>query len=275
MESVSMTTAADLVGRMGTRAAPLVIDVRRRAAFAESERVIAGACWRDHREAATWGRALPRGRDIVVYCVHGHEVSAAACAELQALGLAAKALADGFEGFVAAGGPTLLRAAMPAPWPERPTRWVTRERPKIDRLACPWLIRRFVDPQAAIYYVDPGRVPEIATELDAVPFDVDGVAYAHRGELCSFDTFLDLLGLEDPSLRHVARIVRGADTARLDLEPQCAGVLAVSLGIAASFADDHEALEAGMLLYDSLYAWTRRARHETHNWPSVPRERAA
>jgi rhodanese-related sulfurtransferase len=273
--SVSAITAADLMQRMGTREAPIIIDVRRREPFDESDRVIAGAVWRPHREAAIWGRTLPTDRDILVYCVHGHEKSESACAELRALGLRAKALAGGFDAFVAAGGATVLKAALPAPWPERPTRWVTRERPKIDRIACPWLIRRFIDPMAAIYYVEPSRVPEIAQELDGIPFDVDGVTFSHRGENCSFDTFLDVLGLEDPALRHVARIVRGADTARLDLEPQCAGLLAISLGISASFADDHRALEAGMLVYDSLYVWTRRARHETHNWPSVSRERAA
>ena len=246
------------------------IDVRRREAFDASPRVIAGATWRDHRDAAAWGSALPADLDLVVYCAHGHAVSQAATALLHAAGRRGRYVAGGFAAYVAAGGTTVLRGVVPAAADGGPSRWVTRERPKVDRIGCPWLLRRFVDPQARIFYVAPDQVQEAARELAAVPFDIDGVEFSHRGELCSFDTFLDRFGLEDAALRHVARIVRGADTARLDLEPQAAGLLAMALGLSAVYENDHAALAAGMAFYDGLYGWARFARGETHNWPAAP-----
>ena len=263
-------TAAELARQVGTPAAPRVIDVRRREAFDASPRVIAGATWRDHREAAAWGSALPADLDLVVYCAHGHAVSQAAVALLRAAGRRASYLAGGFAAFVEAGGTTVLKDVVPAASDRGPGRWVTRERPKVDRIGCPWFLRRFVDPHARIFYIAADRVSEAARELDAVPFDIDGVEFSHRGELCSFDTFLDRFGIEDAALRHVARIVRGADTARLDLEPEAAGLLAMALGLSAVYGDDHAALAAGMALYDGLYGWARFARGETHNWPAQP-----
>jgi hypothetical protein len=138
-----------------------------------------------------------------------------------------------------------------------PTRWVTRERPKIDRVACPWLIRRFLDPLAAFDYVPADRVLGAAQDTGAVPYDVPGVRFSHRGERCSFDAMLDDFQLRDPALDALAVIVRGADTARLDLAPQAAGLLAVSRGLSRNFADDGEMLEAAMTVYDALYAWCR------------------
>jgi rhodanese-related sulfurtransferase len=261
-------TFADLIRSFASPKAPLIFDVRREKPFGESARVIAGARWRSHLDVETWGRLLPKDRAVVVYCVHGHQVSQTACAVLRRLGIDAHFLEGGFEDFVAAGGPTLLKAALPKPWPAAPTRWVTRERPKIDRIACPWLIRRFIDPDAHIYYVAADQVVPVAKELDAIPYDVKDVEFTHRGELCSFDTFLDIFGIDDPPLRHVARIVRGADTARLDLEPECAGLAAFSFGLSAAHEDDHKALEIGSTMYDALYVWARDARSETHNWPA-------
>jgi rhodanese-related sulfurtransferase len=261
-------SAEELAHLVGTPTAPCVIDVRRREAFDASPRVVAGATWRDHHSAELWGLALPADRDIVVYCAYGHEVSQTAVALLRAAGRRGRYLAGGFAAYVTAGGTTVLKDVVPRPADGGPGRWVTRERPKVDRIGCPWLLRRFVDPQARIFYVAPDRVKEAARELDAVPFDVDGVEFSHRGELCSFDTFLDRFGLEDGALRHVARIVRGADTARLDLEPEAAGLLAMALGLSALYVDDHAALAAGMALYDGLYGWTRFAQGETHNWPA-------
>ena len=262
--------AEELARLVGTPAAPRVVDVRRREAFDASPRVVAGATWHDHREAGAWGQALPADADIVVYCAHGHEVSQAAVALLHAAGRPARYLAGGFAAFVEAGGTTVLKGVVPTPADGGPGRWVTRERPKVDRIGCPWFLRRFVDPQARIFYVAADRVKEAARELEAVPFDIDGVEFSHRGELCSFDTFLDRFGIEDTALRQVARIVRGADTARLDLEPQAAGLLAMALGLSAVYEDDHAALAAGMALYDGLYGWARFARGETHNWPAQP-----
>jgi hypothetical protein len=147
------------------------------------------------------------------------------------------------------------------------SRWVTRERPKIDRIACPWLIRRFIDAHAEFHYVPADRVLAAAEELDATPYDIPGVQFSHNGDLCSFDAFLKKYELIDPALHRVAVIVRGADTSRLDLTPQSAGLYAISLGLSAIFTDDHQMLEHGMVVYDALYAWCSRLQDETHSWP--------
>ena len=145
-------------------------------------------------------------------------------------------------------------------------KWVTRERPKIDRIACPWLIARFIDKDAEFLYVPAAEVLKVAEETGAIPYDIPGVEYGHVGDLCSFDAFLRLHDLTDPALQQLAVIVRGADTARLDLAPQCAGLLAQSLGLSALFADDHVMLVHGMTLYDAYFAWIRQAQGETHSW---------
>jgi hypothetical protein len=145
-------------------------------------------------------------------------------------------------------------------------KWVTRERPKIDRIACPWLITRFIDPAAEFLYVPANEVLKAASARDAIPYDVPNVEFSHVGELCSFDAFLAKYGLTDPALHRLAVIVRGADTNRLDLAPQAAGLLAVSLGLAHTFADDHALLAQGMVLYDALYAWCKSCQGETHDW---------
>ncbi len=149
-------------------------------------------------------------------------------------------------------------------------KWVTRERPKIDRIACPWLVARFIDQDAEFLYVPADQVLKVAEETGAIPYDIPGVTYGHEGELCSFDAFLRLHELTDPALHELAVIVRGADTARLDLAPQCAGLLAQSLGLSALFPDDHEMLGHGMTMYDAYYAWIKQARNETHNWTPLP-----
>ena len=145
-------------------------------------------------------------------------------------------------------------------------KWVTRARPKIDRVACPWLIARFIDADAEFLFVAPNDVPRVARESGAIPFDVEGVELSHVGSHCSFDAFLEKYDLGDPALAELARIVRGADTDRLDLAPQCPGLLAISLGLSRLFADDHEQLRYGFVMYDALYAWLREARNERHDW---------
>jgi hypothetical protein len=145
-------------------------------------------------------------------------------------------------------------------------KWITRERPKIDRIACPWLIARFIDREPEFLYVPTGEVLRVAAETGAIPFDIPGVELSHEGELCSFDTMLKKYGLTDPALLDMAVIVRGADTDRLDLAPQCAGLLAISLGLSHNFKDDHEMLKHGLVMYDALYAWCLNARGETHSW---------
>lgn len=146
-------------------------------------------------------------------------------------------------------------------------KWVTRARPKIDRIACPWLIQRFIDPEAEFLYVPADQVLAVADRTGAVPYDIPGVEMSHEGERCSFDAFLRKHGLTDPALQQLAVIVRGADTSRLDLAPQSAGLYALSLGLSQCFADDHEMLRHGLVMYDALYAWCRACQNEQHAWP--------
>lgn len=150
-------------------------------------------------------------------------------------------------------------------------KWITRERPKIDRIACPWLIRRFIDPDAQFLYVAAGEVLQVAAEQGATPYDIPGVEMSHVGEKCSFDAFLAKYRLDDPALQQLAAIVRGADTSRLDLTPQSAGLYAISLGLSQVHADDHEMLRHGLVLYEALYAWCESCQSETHNWPPLTR----
>jgi len=145
-------------------------------------------------------------------------------------------------------------------------KWITRERPKIDRIACPWLIVRFIDKQPEFLFVPTGDVLRVAGETGAVPYDIPGVELSHVGEECSFDTFLKKYDLTDPALQDLAVIVRGADTDRLGLAPQCAGLMAISLGLSHNFTDDHKMLEHGLVMYDALYAWCCHARGERHSW---------
>ena len=148
----------------------------------------------------------------------------------------------------------------------RPSRWITRERPKIDRIACPWLVSRFIDPQAQFFYVPTAMVFEEGRRLNAIAYDIPGGPISHEGELCSFDTLLRAFRLEDAALHVLARIVRGADTDRLDLAPQSAGLLAFSLGLSRLHGDDHAMLAAALPLYDALYAWSQGAQQEAHSW---------
>lgn len=145
-------------------------------------------------------------------------------------------------------------------------KWITRERPKIDRIACPWLITRFIDQAPEFLFVPSNQVRQIAIDTGAIPFDIPEVELSHVGETCSFDTFLSKYQLTDPALHHLARIVRGADTDRLDLAPQCAGLLAISLGLSKQFQDDYEMLRHGLIVYDALYAWCGDGTHEAHQW---------
>jgi len=241
--------------------------------FEEEARSIAGSVWRDHMETGTWGPQLASlGKPIIVYCLHGHNVSQLAVARLRSQGIDARHLEGGIDAYEETGGLVLKQRGPDVPLLlPQPTQWVTRARPKIDRIAFPWLIRRFIDPMAVFHFVEAEWVVDIAEELGAIPFDVDGVAYSHHGEngeFCSVDTLLDAFGVEDRTLRHLARIVRGADTGDLKLEPQSAGLLALSLGLSSMEDDDLAQLEKGMMIYDALFAWCRHATHETHTWQS-------
>jgi rhodanese-related sulfurtransferase len=260
--SISPATLASLIG---SPACPPVVDVRREDVFRQADAMIPAAAWRDHRLAGDWAHEYSAAAPVV-YCAHGHNVSEMAAALLRQQGVAARVLEGGFEAYVAAGGPTIRRTKWHDPASGRASRWVTRERPKIDRIACPWLIRRFIDSQAGIHFVAAAWVRDVAAEMEAVPFDIPDVEFGHEGERCSFDTFLDRFGLDVPGLSELAVIVRAADTDRHHLSPQAPGLLAVSLGLSLLHDDDGAQLETGMMLYDALYAWCRSGRGETHDW---------
>ena len=240
---------------------PQVVDVRRAAAFDVAADGLTGAIRREPEAVAGWARELEAHRPVVAYCVHGHEVSQGVAAELRARGLAARYLEGGIEGWREAGLPLAAKPGIPSVW-------VTRERPKIDRVACPWLVRRFVDPGARFVYVPAGEVVAAARRVGGTPYDVPDVEFSHVGERCSFDAFIERYRLTDPALLALAPIVRGADTSRHDLAPEAAGLFAVSLGLSALFAeDDYTVLRHGMAVYDALYRWARDCRAETHDWP--------
>jgi rhodanese-related sulfurtransferase len=260
----------DLWNLIGSANAPQLIDVRRRDIYDTSPGVLPTARWRDFAAVAEWSRELDRARPVVLSCKQGKELSQAPTAYLRGEGFAASILAGGYAAWSEAGLPLVDKAALARFAPAQPSQWVTRRRPKIDRVACPWLIRRFIDAQARILYVDPEYVLRVAEETGAVPFDIEGVEISHEGPRCSFDTMLKLFGLEsEPSLARLALIVRGADTARPDLAPESAGLHAVSLGLSALAGDDdHGMIERGFVVYDGLFAYLRFAAQERHNWPA-------
>jgi rhodanese-related sulfurtransferase len=251
-------SSEQLQQRLGAFPPPALIDVRRQPGFEADPVVVQRAIRRAPEAIADWSRELEPWRDVVVYCVHGHEVSQNAAAFLRQAGFVAHTLDGGIEGWRANAGATVTFAS--------PTRWVTRERPKIDRIACPWLIRRFIDPAAEFYYVPNQEVRAFAAANGATAYDIPDVTYTHVGDHCSFDAFIRIHKLAHPALDALAAIVRGADTSALHLAPQAPGLLAASLGLSAMFADDHAMLKWGMLVYDSLYAWCREAQTETHGW---------
>jgi rhodanese-related sulfurtransferase len=260
-------TAADLSAALAGAAPPVVIDVTRRPLVEERGVIIPASRLRD-LDAALDEAAAIVPRPVVVTCAHGHNRSQGVVARLRERGIAAQALEHGFDGWTAAGLPTVKREVLGITLGDRLTTWITRRRPKIDRVACPWLIRRFLDDQAQILYVDPDQVLNVANDVGGIAFDLPGAPIEHDGPLCSFDTLINAFGLEDPAVADLAVIVRGADTSRPDLAPQCAGLLAVALGISARHGDDdHAVLREGLVVYDGLYAWLRHAREERHNWP--------
>lgn len=268
MPSPTEITVPQLARLVGVPDAPLVVDVRTEEDFAADPRLLPGALRRPALGAASWAGDLA-GRRAVVVCQRGAKLSQGAAAWLRHAGIHAETLEGGFEAWARAGQPLVRTTPLPKPDVQGRTVWVTRARPKIDRIACPWLIRRFVDPRAVFLFVAPGEVTAVAERFAATPFDVEGVFWSHRGEACTFDTMLEELGLDSAPLRHVARIVRGADTARLDLAPEAAGLLALSLGLSRMYRSDLEQLDAAMMVYDGLYRWARDAADETHNWPSA------
>jgi len=249
----------DLYARLGTASAPAIVDIR--PELPAQACLIVSAYRGPSNEEQRWSSAFPGDRSVVVYCLQGRDISRNTVNVLRTVGVDACYLEGGFAGWAELDLPTRRMIG------RTPGQWVTRERPKIDRIACPWLIARFIDPQAQFSYVPAAQVLAVAQKTGATPYDIDGVEFSHEVERCSFDTILRIYDIHDPALDHLAAIVRGADTSRHDLAPQCGGLFAISLGLSANFPDDQAMLRHAMVLYDALYTWCRSLQAETHNWP--------
>jgi len=267
MSSYTSISSDKLSRLIGTAHAPALIDVRINDDFAADPRLIPGAIRHSHHEVQDWAGGLT-GQSVVVICQRGEKLSEGTAAWLRHNRIAAESLDGGHEGWKKAALPTVPADKIPKRDKRGRTVWVTRSRPKIDRIACPWLIRRFVDPSAVFLFVAPAEVGAVAERFEATPFDVENVFWSHRGELCTFDVMVREFGLSTPPLERLATMVRAADTERLELSREAPGLLAASLGLSRMYDDDLEQLSAGMLLYDAFYRWCRDAAKETHNWPT-------
>lgn len=267
-DAISCEKLAKLIG---TPRCPIILDVRREEVRGAQPLFLPGA--RALAEADIAPDTLPEianglAAPVVAVCAEGHRLSQGVAAWLRHQGLAAEYLEGGQAAWQAGDLPLINAAKITARDGDGRSLWVTRSRPKIDRIACPWLIRRFIDPRAVFLYVTPAEVEGVAERFGAMPYDIEGAFWSHRGNDCTFDVLLAEFGLRTPALDRLAAIVRGADTARPDLAPEAAGLLAASLGLSRMYADDLEQLDAGMALYDAFYRWARDATEETHNWPA-------
>ena len=268
MPSPTEISVQQLSRLVGTPEAPVILDVRSQEHFDADPRFIPCAQRRDATQVDAWAHDYA-GKKVVVSCQHGGKLSQGAAAWLRNQGVEAESLEGGHDAWVGAGALLVDSRKLPQRDARQRTVWVTRARPKVDRIACPWLIRRFVDANAVLLFVNPIEVAGIAERFKAAPYDVEGVFWTHRGDRCSFDTFVTELGLSCPPLDKLALIVRGADTARQDLAPEAAGLLAASFGYSRMYKDDLEQLAHAMELYDALYRWARDATDESHNWPAT------
>jgi rhodanese-related sulfurtransferase len=261
MPQFGTITPAQAMRLLGTPDAPSVFDVRLPEDLEALPRVIPGTRVLAH--TAINMLSDPPGRAIVV-CMKGRKLSEGAAALLRTKGWQAEVLDGGALGWEAAGLPMIPLAVLPPSG----SLWVTRHRPKIDRIACPWAIRRFIDPSARFLFVAPSEVQAVADRFGAIPFDIEGVQFSHRGDHCSFDAILDDFQLHTEPLDRMALVIRAADTDRHDLAPQAAGLLALSVGLSRMVRDDLQQLYAGLALYDALYRWARDGHEEGHDWPA-------
>jgi rhodanese-related sulfurtransferase len=256
---------ASLYAQLALPDSPALVDVRDDRELAREPRLIPGSLRADRAQVPRWARTISRARPVVICSSSGRDDERPTMAALAALGHPAYLLEGGLEAWLSAGLATVkARPELNSPGGSR---WITRERPKIDRLACPWLVRRFIDPDAAFFYTPPHQVRAEAEALQAEPYDIADVTFSHRGRRCSFDAFLDEFELQDPVIDQLADIVRAADTGELAQSREAPGLLAISFGLSANVADDIVLLEQAMPVYDALYAWCKKARSETHSWP--------
>ncbi len=262
MPHPNQITQSQLSRLIGLPDAPTLIDVRLPEDLARDPRLIPGSFPLPHTQCDPFAI---KARRVVVICARGRKLSEGVAALLRCQSIPAEVLEGGAVAWAEAGLPMVPMAAMP-----KTNLWVTRSRPKIDRIACPWLIRRFIDPNARFLYVAPSEVLAVAERFNATPFDIEGVPYSHRGDTCTFDTMLTEWGLQTEALQRLALIIRAADTDRHDLAPQAAGLLAISAGMSQQYRDDLDQLAMGLNLYDALYRWARDGHDETHDWPAGP-----
>ncbi|MDF1671503.1 MAG: sulfurtransferase/chromate resistance protein [Roseovarius sp.] len=268
MPAPNEITVSQLNRLIGTPECPQIVDISIDPDFEAEPCLIPGSFRHPHTDIPGLMARL-NGTRCVITCQKGIKLSQGLAAWLCSEGLRAEYLQGGIYGWRDA--PDTMRvpfAALPTPVAGN-TLWVTRHRPKIDRIACPWLIRRFVDPTARFLFVSPSEVMGVAERYGATPFDVEDVHFSHRGEACTFDAMLEEFQLTSPALADLANVVRGADTNRHDLHPAAAGLLAISVGLSRQYRDDQAQLEAGMALYDALYRWARDGQGEGHDWPST------
>jgi rhodanese-related sulfurtransferase len=259
------TSAYTVFAELGLPDSAVLLDVRNDTELGKQPRLIPGALRALADQVGQWSRTLPRTRPVVAYCVGGGNTSAAVADSLTTMGFPATALEGGMDAWIRSEFPTVrARPELNVPGGSK---WITRERPKIDRLACPWLVRRFIDPRAAFFYTPAHQVRSESQALRAEPYDIADVTFSHRGSRCSFDAFLDEFDLHDAALDRLADIVRAADTGELARSREAPGLLAISLGLSANITDDVVLLQHAMPLYDALYAWCKKAHDETHSWP--------
>lgn len=268
MPGPSEISTRQLKRLVGTPTCPVIVDICTPEDFAADPRLVPSAIRHSHNELDALLERLD-GRPSVIICQKGRKLSQGVVSWLQSQGAASEYLSGGVQAWRAEGLPMVPVASVPFNDAGK-TIWVTRARPKIDRIACPWLIRRFVDRNAQFLFVAASEVPGAAEHFGATPFDVEGVHFTHRGEHCTFDTMLEEFGLKCQALGRLALAVRAADTNRLDLHPVAPGLLAISVGLSRQYKDDHEQLKAGLSLYDGLFRWARDGFEEGHDWPHLP-----
>ena len=267
MTSPTQITVPQLSRLIGTLECPVIIDVCIDEDFNLDPRLVPTAFRHPHTDILSLAPQL-KDSSVVVICQKGLKISEGAAAMLRTVGVRAENLQGGNFGWRDAGG-LLIPAAKIPNLSAGFTRWVTKLRPKIDRVACPWLIRRFIDPNAQFLFVSASEVEAVAEKFQATPFDIGETFWSHRGEFCTFDTMIEEFELKTDPLLRLAKIIRGADTDQLDLTPQSSGLLAASLGLSRMYKNDLQQLEAGMGLYDAFYRWSRDAVGETHDWPQL------
>ena len=268
MASPNQITVSQLQRLIGTTQCPIIIDVRIDEDFSQHPILIPTALRSSHTKIDQLASEL-KGSAVVVYCHKGLKLSEGSAAILRSLKIKAEVLKGGILDWLEAAAPVVKSDRIPARNNLGNTLWVTKARPKIDRIACPWLIKRFIDPKALFLFVPAPQVSAVAEKFSATAFDIPDTLYTHREELCTFDVLLDEFQLDSPALRHLATIIRGADTNALELTAQSSGLLAIALGFSRIYKDDLEQLENSLCIYDALYRWCRDAVDEQHQSMSI------